>query len=248
MRKQTCPLCKYDFSLKGGNYSKHIKACDGSYKLFVKLQNCKYCNISFENLNVSQRANHSKWCLKNPNRMLYVENMKHARSFISPENIKRGLEKIKQAHKNGAYKEASKKSYETKKKNGTLRHTEESKQLIRQKALASKHRRVLRSTREYTKKDGTVVLLDSSWEEALAKRLDEMNIEWERPKPVVWVDSEGKSHNYFPDFYLNDHDVYLDPKNDIVYNMSLEKINRIKTILPNLVILRSLDECKNFTI
>ena len=53
-------------------------------------------------------------------------------------------------------------------------HTEETKLKIQAKALASKHRRLLKSTRVYVKKDGTEVLLDSSWEELLAIRLDKL--------------------------------------------------------------------------
>jgi len=92
------------------------------------------------------------------------------------------------------------------------------------------------------------VLLDSSWEEALAIRLDSLGINWTRPKSVKWVDTNGKTHNYFPDFYLTDYDIYLDPKNDLVYKITIEKIKKILEILPNLRILRTLEECKNFTV
>lgn len=91
-------------------------------------------------------------------------------------------------------------------------------------------------------------MLDSSWEEALAKRLDSLSIDWIRPDPINWIDDEGKSHNYFPDFYLTQHEMYLDPKNDIVYNMSLKKTKKIREILPNLRILRSLEECEKFLV
>jgi hypothetical protein len=36
-----------------------------------KLSNCKYCQITFEGLNASQRANHSRWCDLNPKRKTY---------------------------------------------------------------------------------------------------------------------------------------------------------------------------------
>lgn len=199
---------------------------------------CKHCSKEFHGLTSSETANHSRWCNLNPKRSSYNKDLSKARAaktnFLNQ------------------YSYGAKCSDETRKKisesSKGRTHTEETKELLRQKALASKHRRILRSTREYLQKDGNVVLLDSSWEEALAIRLDELNIQWIRPDSVNWVDNNGKSHNYFPDFYLVDYDLYLDPKNDQVYKISTEKIAKVLEILPNLKILRSLEECKNFNI
>jgi len=123
----------------------------------------------------------------------------------------------------------------------------ETKQVLREKALASPHRRLLRSIRDYIKKDGTIVKLDSSWEEALAIRLDATDVAWDRPSPIKWIDERGASHNYFPDFYLPEYDVYLDPKNPYAIKSQLGKLSCLKDQLPNLIILTTLDECKNFT-
>jgi hypothetical protein len=122
----------------------------------------------------------------------------------------------------------------------------ETKEKIRNKALQSNHRRLLRSIRTYTKKDGTQVQLDSSWEEKLAVRLDELNISWIRPESIIWEDVEGKKHNYFPDFYLPDYDIYLDPKNSIAYKSQIEKIKILETILPNLLILTSIEQIEQY--
>ena len=35
------------------------------------------------------------------------------------------------------------------------------------------------------------VLLDSSWELALAIRLDELNIKWIRPERIMWIDKNN---------------------------------------------------------
>lgn len=71
--------------------------------------------------------------------------------------------------------------------------------------------------------NGKVVLyngikLGSMYEVAVAKSLDENNILWNRPPPMKYIDSSGKQRNYFPDFYLPDYNVYLDPKNDFLIN------------------------------
>ena len=68
------------------------------------------------------------------------------------------------------------------------------------------------------------ITLDSSWELELAKRLDDLNIKWNRPDPLKWKDSNGLEHNYFPDFYLVDHNLYLDPKNPGAYKVDLFRI------------------------
>ena len=44
--------------------------------------------------------------------------------------------------------------------------------------------------------------LDSNWELLTAKRLDELQVEWYRPKiGLPYFDLEGVQHLYYPDFY-----------------------------------------------
>lgn len=68
---------------------------------------------------------------------------------------------------------------------------------------------------------GEKVNLQSSYELKVAKSLDENNIKWIRPKYFFWNDCNNKKHRYYPDFYLIDYDVYLDPKSDYL----IENIN-----------------------
>ena len=156
---------------------------------------------------------------------------------------------IKNAWVVGKYNDIGSKGYDTKIKNGTLNHTIESKEKISQAALKSKHRRLIRSIREYVKTDGSKVMLDSSWEEELAKRLDQLNIEWIRPElPIQYLAPDGKLHNYFPDFYLPKYDIFLDPKNSYAIQVQKEKLDIIKTSMNNLIIIGTLEECKSFNI
>ena len=68
------------------------------------------------------------------------------------------------------------------------------------------------------------VTLDSSYEVAVAKSLDENNVVWERPSHgLKWFDGEQNRH-YLPDFYLPEYDVYLDPKNDFLIGRDEMKI------------------------
>ena len=61
----------------------------------------------------------------------------------------------------------------------------------------------------------------------VAKDLDFNNIVWERPSFLKYKDSKGNYRKYFPDFYLLDYNVYLDPKNDYLIKRDIEKIRRV---------------------
>jgi hypothetical protein len=214
-----------------------------------KLTECKYCQKSFDGLPTSERANHSRWCVKNPKRYLYTNNSKPVKQFQTETAKLKRIQGIKKAHSDGKYTNSHQKGIETKRKNGKLKHTDTTKTLLREKALKSTHRRLLKSTRKYTKIDGSVVTLDSSWEEALAIRLDELAINWERPKtPIAYTAEDGKIHNYFPDFYLSDYNLYLDPKNPFAFYVQRHKLTILKILLPNLILINSLEDCKNFQI
>jgi len=53
--------------------------------------------------------------------------------------------------------------------------------------------------------------VQGTWERDIALKLSEMNIEWERCKPIEYlIDNETK--NYTPDFYLPTENIYLEVK------------------------------------
>lgn len=67
---------------------------------------------------------------------------------------------------------------------------------------------------------------DSNWEIIIAQFLDNNNITWNKPMTgITWTDKTNKQHKYFPDFYLPDYDIYLDPKNLIVQKQQQEKLD-----------------------
>lgn len=192
-------------------------------------------------MNTNERANHSRWCVLNPKRTDYVNALENYRkNIINPRNqYTKARDEGRQLPK-GAHTG----------KPGTFlgkKHSEETKLLMKEKALASSHRRLVRSIIEYTKLDGTIVKLDSSWEVALAQRLDSLDINWIRPEPIKWVDTFGVTHNYFPDFYLTEYDIYLDPKNPQAVKVQKYKLDCLTNQINNLLILTDLEDCKNFT-
>jgi hypothetical protein len=71
---------------------------------------------------------------------------------------------------------------------------------------------------------------DSKWEVELAVWMDENNIEYQRPKThIPWIDSLGKSRKYFPDFYLPNFDLFLDPKNKFCIASQQEKLDYVQS-------------------
>lgn len=66
---------------------------------------------------------------------------------------------------------------------------------------------------------------DSQWEVDVAYALDRVGIPWTRPHDAIpWIDNKGKNRRYYPDFYIPDLGIYLDPKNPYVTELQLIKI------------------------
>lgn len=245
-----CYKCKQFF--KNCNFNRHFNTCDGEIKRTTN-KSCPHCNISYENMSLSQIGNHTRWCKFNPK---LDENKKKIKGDFGDIVRKIALES---KHKSGFYNKSSKEkqlglpltpSPLKGKPNLTWRgskHSDETKELIRKKALESKHRRLVKSIRRYIKADGTEILLDSSWEEKLAIRLDYLNIKWIRPgEPIIWIDNKNRNRKYFPDFYLPEYDLFLDPKNPEATRQQSEKIAWLKENVTNIIILSSEEQCETF--
>lgn len=224
--------------IKVKGFAMHSKWCKGVGPLptFVKLNNCPHCGIDMPTNN---RANHVRWCDHNPKRSEYVQTMDCSQMHTPIARKKQSIA-ISKAHADGKYNDRPI-------NNRGWNHSPESIDLIRNKALASGHRRLVRSIRNYTRIDGSVIKLDSSWEEALAVRLDQLSINWTRPLPVPWTDDDGNSHRYFPDFYLPEFDLYLDPKNPFAIIAQKDKLRCLQQQLPNLIVITTLADCKAFS-
>lgn len=75
------------------------------------------------------------------------------------------------------------------------------------------------------------ITMDSSWEVELAKWMDENNIKWIRSRKIClfWKDETGGLRRYYPDFYLPDYNVYLDPKNKYLQEKDKFKLDNIRS-------------------
>ena len=213
----------------------------------MNIRVCKHCKKEFDisNKPIGWMGNHSRWCDENPKLQEYVDKLKKNNN-IGAMNIARKKSGIHNQYVKARMEGREIPENPMKDKPGSFlgkSHAEETKQHLREKALASPHRRLKKGTILYKG-----VLLDSSWELELAKRLDELKIKWIRPGPIPWIDEKGVTHNYFPDFYLEDYDLFLDPKNPQAIKTQKKKLDCLLTQYPNIVIIDSLDKCKQYSV
>lgn len=73
---------------------------------------------------------------------------------------------------------------------------------------------------------GEIKRLESSYEFKTYEILRSLSIKWTRPKFINYT-MNGKAKRYFPDFYLPDYNIYLDPKNDYLIEKDKDKIKTV---------------------
>lgn len=101
---------------------------------------------------------------------------------------------------------------------------------VRMKQSVNAYRNGLGGQTNYKKCSYNNIWFDSKWEVKIAKLLDKMNIKWVRDKKYmfIWYDSQLVRHRYYPDFYLPDYDVYLEPKNKYLMKKDIYKLEEVK--------------------
>lgn len=164
---------------------------------------CKYCGKECKNKN--SLIQHEIRCLYNENRLEQKAWNKGLTKDIDPRVLK-ASDNLKKAYKE------NKRIKSRKGKPGTFlgkKHSDETKEKLRQVAYNNQ----LGGWNHKNQIDYNGIKLGSSYELIVAKELDKNNIKWERPSFVWYVDNKGIKHRYYPDFYLPDYNVYLDPKN-----------------------------------
>lgn len=88
------------------------------------------------------------------------------------------------------------------------------------------------------------IIFDSSWEVEIAMFLDEHQIKWSRSRKHIlyWVDSSGERRRYYPDFFLEEFNAYVDPKNPFKQKQDKEKLDFIRK--SHILIVGNINECK----
>ena len=99
--KYQCEKCLNWFSARGGNYQRHIKACDGNFKKSLN-GICPYCNENVgTGVNVIQ--NHVQYCKENPDCEKLQEMRKNVPQLNTPEAWEKKKKGISEAWDRGCY-------------------------------------------------------------------------------------------------------------------------------------------------
>ena len=198
---------------------------------------CKFCGKVCKNAN--SLRNHERLCKENPNHQEspWIK-FNHERGAWNKGLTKETDERVKKYAKTFSERYGG---TEEGKRIFSHPQTEEHKQKMREIAF-ERHWGGWHTARTY---DYNGIKLDSTYEVKFAQDLDNNNIKWSRPTPLNWIDNSGKEHMYYPDFYIEEFNVYIDTKNDYLINhinpkfgiTDLEKIENVMKQNPGIKIL-----------
>lgn len=93
------------------------------------------------------------------------------------------------------------------------------------------------------------IKLDSKWEELVAKRLDELQVEWYRPRcRLPYFDLEGVEHSYLPDFYVKTYNCFIEVKSPFIakWQNSQNKVEYIKEHYKFVKWIETEEDCRTF--
>ena len=175
---------------------------------------CRYCGRICKNDN--SLRNHERLCKENPDRQILVSNFIKWNEYRSRKHLQKVSNQYLKAKETGDIYLVSD---ETRKRisdsaKGRV-HTEEHKERLSKimKGIAKDNPNYSFSKNKYFKKeiiDG--FRMDSSWESIFANYLNQHNIKWIKNKKSFRYIFENEEHSYYPDFYLEDFNLYIEIK------------------------------------
>jgi hypothetical protein len=225
-------LCGLEFS-NGSQKANHIrwKHLKVTTTISRSTYICEFCKKEMYTTKAAFSSHVAK-CKGNPNRTICKDTHNRRTCEFC------GLENSTNVHRIYCEKNPNK-------KDGTWKgrhHSEETKKKLSEIGRSKKYRRIMRHTQEYKG-----VLYDSSWEVEFAKRLEELGIDFERPKiPIEYKDAENNTHNYFPDFYIPKINKFVEIKNPYLFNND-PKVQILKERV-DIIWLTDLDSISKFEI
>lgn len=205
--KKLCIKCNHEFSLRGGNYTRHYNVCDGTYQRLgsnkvVTTLVCQFCGKECKNKN--SLINHERMCKNNPNRQ--ESNFK-----LIKEPWNKGLDKTDpRVAKNALAVSAAKKG----KPNNTIWTDElrKAKSESMKLAVANHPDSYSSGNRGRVKRiefDG--ISFQGKWELYFYQWCKRNNITILKCKEWFEYEWDG-TRKYFPDFILPDYDYYVEVK------------------------------------
>lgn len=220
---------EYGRQLRNGNNNFYCSSkCCGKYTSNARIKHsniereCLYCKSKFVS---TTHKRHKKCCNK-------LCAKKYAQNFVKPDKISKTL---KTYYQNNPHI----KIYEDKKcvlcenlfsiQKFKTRKTCSEKCFRKLMSVNSTKNPNCGGETNFKKYKYNNIWMDSSWEVNIAKWLDINNIKWIRDRKInfIWTDVDGRKRRYYPDFYLPEHNLYLDPKNKYKLEKDRDKISRV---------------------
>lgn len=239
---RSCEYCKKEFCLIAGTKGRFCsRTCASLREDKLHIIHCQICDIDYCKVFEEQHLKRHKNCLcceklffHKPNcEGLYCSHSCSAKNTNSKSKMKHG--RYSKEYKNKHISKCFKCNYPHTRiygyrncnccNKGFWALTKD--QVNCSKDCARKSSTYMKHTIKY-KHNNEIILLDSTWELKIAEYLDKLNIKWIRPKHLVWYDSNDKLRRFYPDFYLEDYNVYIDPKNDYRIIQDKEKLEYFK--------------------
>jgi len=212
------------------------KGCNRKFEVVYKLRRQKYCTRDCVNKSYSGSGNpsygksyrtketHPEWAQK-----------------ISSTSLKREINK---GDKNGMKNpDVAKRAGETRsKKFSEDADFRESVSAYIRKAWAEgkfNHVQVGRCKwYDHVKPNGETVKLQGTWEVALARHMDNLQLEYHAHRGrMTYTDSAGTQRSYHPDFYVPMWDTYIDVKGAFFTELQKEKFDCVRNCNPSVNVL-----------
>jgi len=173
------------------------------------MQTCPYCTKSYKTINALR--SHKGYCKSNPNsvehpakRRIGKNNPMYGKKGCN-QYIKHGDE-MSQETKEKISKSLTGSKWSEKRKND---HSKVMSEIVKNNPASYRHGNKGGRTKIYEYKG---FKLRGTWELSVAMYLDSIDVKWTNHVKSFPYLYEGKERQYYPDFYLPDHDMYLEVK------------------------------------
>lgn len=197
---------------------------------------CIYCGKQCKNLN--SLKNHERLCKENPDRQILVSNFIKWNEYRAGKHLQKMSNQYIKAKETGdiylVSDETRKKlSDAAKERVYTKEHRE--KLSKKMKEVAKDNPNYSFAKNKYFKKEIiNGFRMDSSWESIFANYLNKNNIKWIKNKKSFKYIFENEEHSYYPDFYLEDFNLYVEIK-----GQETEKDKAKYKVVDNLLVLKA---------
>lgn len=197
---------------------------------------CRYCGRICKNDN--SLRNHERLCKENPDRQILVSNFIKWNEYRKGKHLQKVSNQYIKAKETGSIYVISDETRQKLSDSSKGRvHTEEHKEKLSKimKDVAKDNSNYSFSKNKYFKKeiiDG--FRMDSSWESIFANYLNQNNIKWVKNKKSFRYIFENEEHSYYPDFYLEDFNLYIEIK-----GQETERDKAKYKVVDNLLVLKA---------